>query len=140
MIMKMKFKDWFKFTCTFDFKWFWKLILKIKNWFFELLNASSSLWYLTSHLPLHITWGIHWPMDVNKIQWAKNLILNKDYMFFCPKVIFHSNEFFSEIHSKLLQKIFNIVPIHYNFCCLSFLNKCQFLKMCKFLVDVVLHL
>jgi hypothetical protein len=61
-------------------------------------------------------------------------------MFFCPKVIFHSNEFCSEIHSKLLQKIFNIVPIHDIFFCLSFLNKCQVLKVCKFLVDVVLHL
>jgi hypothetical protein len=36
-------------------------------------------------------------------------------MFFCPEIIFHTNEFLSDIHSELLQTRFKIVPIHDQF-------------------------
>jgi hypothetical protein len=32
-------------------------------------------------------------MSENEIQWANGIILKKDCMYFCPKIIFHMNEF-----------------------------------------------
>jgi hypothetical protein len=86
-----------------------------------------------------IIWTIDYKLvkGANKLQWTIGVILDKNCMSFIQNYFFQINKILSKIFCKLLWKMFKIFLIH-DFL-KSFFNKYDFLKMCKFLVDFVIH-
>jgi hypothetical protein len=77
-------------------------------------------------------------MGAIKIQWANNITLHKDLIYFCPKLTFsYEWIFYLNLLQIVIKKMLIVVPIYDRFFCLSFFNEYDFFNIqnpCRFCV------
>jgi len=73
-------------------------------------------------------------------QMSQQHYLEKDYMFFCPKIIFPCKWNFKQFFLQtFVINVYNYPNIHDMFFCLNFLNEYENMKMCWFLVNSMFY-